>query len=1502
MSSINRARLVNIHFNGGERVIGSKMLDFHGESILILLKNGGGKSVMIQLLTAPMMHKKYWDRPDRPFIGLSGKDASFIMIEWQLDGGAGFMTCGIMFRKAQHTADSESRDMLDVFGFISEYQTGDCRAGIEMAVTGVNEEGKPYVKSFEECRNLFAGLRDDPRYRFSFYNMNTGKSYSDYFKTLKTYGVDCSYWETVMTRINATEGGLTGFFKDVKTQQLLCSRWLFPSIEAKFSSSAGADQMRSLQDAMTDIILKRNSRASDLHDMEAYRKLRERLDSAAPLLKETKKDYEKAVSALTGLFSVKDAAGEESTTCRNKAQEQDTALSRMEEEKQDLSYRQCSARVIRSGTRLKQAQAQKDRAERQKEDAESLQKEKEHKSFLVQASQRQQAKDRAQADLASVQERLRAFDQKAGEKTAELRYLGGYLHGIYEEKTSEDQEALGKKEREKKVSEEELVKVQKTRTQTGNLLNEVSARLGRESAVTEQYLHEYEPAYIQKYQAESLNRNLLGAYQDADIEKERSRIHDEKEAVTKETERTKKDREAIAKQTEEAEKDLDAAKARKIQCEADQKEKKKILAQYDAETDSRAAIAAGVSYTGDLCEKRALLEAIHSQETRLHDSCTQTKERIRQLDAAIHPLENQRPFDIPEELDMIFARRGIRYTYGFTWLGEQTEEARKEYIARFPLLPQSVLMDQSDLEKLKKATIRLSSPYLLPVVVRSALGGKKGSSSSQPIQSVFLETDTAELLHVCDLDLIDPKKRAARLASLQKEREEESANLVLAQSSLSRLDLDREKLLPQQLADRRQYEELQNEIHSLEQAVQDAGVRIDADRKKKEELRNKADALNKKEELLRSRMQECILWEKDFETLLRHYAVYLRAFAEKQQDEARKKDLEKAAAQAAQQEDDLNAAIRRTEREESELRHVLSSDEEEKARYISYPKETPCPKGCQKADSPQTASARFDALGREISGTYSELQRQQEQCEQALQSRARELSSFAKNHQLEEGSWADTVYSTQLEEEATRLLKEANAALESARIHASECSSALARCEADYSHDLQYLRDTTGESVPMELPPEEILEDTVYKKKLKDLARQIHDTEDARQRLEKDADALQSCAEEAGNSVSDFLDKLGLEKVPESGRQEIADRSPKALKELAARTRDACRNAEKRYELDRSDLAGRYARITSESFPAEEEQQRYLMIRTGLGKVAEKAKNSRADLADIESDVNNLCRALDNLIQKLEGNTEELLHDRSGVLNDWGLYIRYVHEQLGLFDRNSSVRMGERYQQMFRITMTPIEKYGDSIDRHLGEFFDRMSAECETYGADRTQVSKYVSKNLSTEALFQEAFGFTGLKIHVCKIEATGTTSMKQYEEVASLSGAETFCSAFIILCCILDYQQRDENDPNGTRTRTLIMDNPFATITSKELLSAMMQLALKMKTQLICFTAVEDANVFSVFGNCYECTVHDIAGTRQSRLDFYNRNQNEAKSAMEATHWQEALADKDGQYTFQFS
>lgn len=1501
MSSINRARLVNIHFNGGERVIGNKMLDFHGESLLILLKNGGGKTVMIQLLTAPMMHRKYWDRPDRPFLGLSGKDASLTMIEWQLDGGAGFMTCGILFRKAQHTADSESRDLLDVYGFISEYQTGDCAAGIEMAVTYKNSDGKPCMKSFEECRNLFASLRNDGRYRFSFYNMNTGKSYAEYFRVLRTYGVDCTYWETVMTRINSSEGGLTRFFEGVKTQQLLCSRWLFPSIEAKLKESAGVDQMCVMQEALTDILLKRNSRATDLADIAQYKKLRERLDDAAPLLLETGDFYQTAVSSLRRLSAVGEAAAGESKTRREKASAQELSLSLMAEKEKDLKYRRYSARVLQSTEALHAARQEQERAEEETKRASSGREKKQQCVLLLEAAHYQKAKDRAEADLAAAKAALEAFSLEAGEKEAELSYLGGYLHGISDRKTAADEASLEDTAQKKSAAQERLQEARRTQEETKTQLGELDLRLGRVSQIVDSYLGEYEPEYIQKYGADSLNRNLLGAYLDEDLKKEERRIRACGDRAKKEAEEIQKERERLRAEEDVVSRDLDAQKEQKARCDADLAGRKNELLQYSREMDSRERIAAEVSYTGDPCEKAALLNAIGVQKTKLKDGISETKQRISALDLAIHPLESKRPFDIPEELDDVLMRRGIRYTYGFTWLGEQTPQARKAYIGRFPLLPQSVLMDGKDLEKLRREKIRLSSPCLLPVIVRGKLG-EKDDTAPLPDASIILQTDTAELLHVCDLDLLDPQKRKERLEQLQADREAEKRNLESAEDSLRLLEADERKLYPQRLESRAQYEKLQEKVQALESDLQDAMARMEEDRKKRDALQQKDSSLAERERALEEELRRCGIWEKDFSDLKKRYAVYLDAFTKKQQDESLKQELEEKAAQAERATEAENRTILFAERELADLNHLVQKDREEAAKYVVYDTGTPCPEHCEPASSQETAAARFDALGKEISGTFAELQKRQSRCAEDLQRCAGDLTGFARRKGLQEDSWKEVAYSAEEQDLAEHALKEAEASLEKARAQETACSNTCAACEQNYENTMQALLENTGETFPMELAPEEILADSVYKKELTDLARAIRDLSKETQKLAADAKTLQDCADHTRADVRELLEKLGLDAVPEGEPHVFPDRSPEAIGDIAARARAACQNASQQYEQGRQNLRQEYEHINSESFQGSEDVQRYLAIRTGLEKIAAKAGNSRANLKDIESDVQTICMALDNMIQKLEGNTQELIHDRNGVLDNWYLYIRQVHDQLLLFDRNSSVRMGDRLQQMFRITLPSMEKYGDSTERHLGELFDRMSSECTAYGSDRAMVSKYVTSNLSTEALFQEAFGFTGLRIHVCKIEATGTTSMKSYEEVASLSGAETFCSAFIILCCILDYQQRDENDPTAARTRTLIMDNPFATITSRELLSAMMQLALKMRTQLICFTAVEDVNVFAVFGNCYECTVHDIEGTRQSKLDFYNRNQTQAKSAMETTHWQEAAADKDGQYTFNFS
>ncbi len=110
MSKINAVRLININYNNNAIRISDECFHLNGESTLLSLRNGGGKSVLVQMLTAPFVHKRYRDAKDRPFESyFTTNKPSFILVEWALDGGAGYVLTGMMVRRSQETGDGNGR-------------------------------------------------------------------------------------------------------------------------------------------------------------------------------------------------------------------------------------------------------------------------------------------------------------------------------------------------------------------------------------------------------------------------------------------------------------------------------------------------------------------------------------------------------------------------------------------------------------------------------------------------------------------------------------------------------------------------------------------------------------------------------------------------------------------------------------------------------------------------------------------------------------------------------------------------------------------------------------------------------------------------------------------------------------------------------------------------------------------------------------------------------------------------------------------------------------------------------------------------------------------------------------------------------------------------------------------------------------------------------------------------------------------------------------------------
>ena len=118
MSKINAVRFINLNYNNNAMKINDECMQFSGKSTLLSLRNGGGKTVLVQMMTAPFVHRGKQKTKDRPFESyFTTAKPSFILVEWLLDGGAGYVLTGLMVRKNQEISE-EKTDALEMMAIL----------------------------------------------------------------------------------------------------------------------------------------------------------------------------------------------------------------------------------------------------------------------------------------------------------------------------------------------------------------------------------------------------------------------------------------------------------------------------------------------------------------------------------------------------------------------------------------------------------------------------------------------------------------------------------------------------------------------------------------------------------------------------------------------------------------------------------------------------------------------------------------------------------------------------------------------------------------------------------------------------------------------------------------------------------------------------------------------------------------------------------------------------------------------------------------------------------------------------------------------------------------------------------------------------------------------------------------------------------------------------------------------------------------------------------------
>ena len=187
MSKINAIRLINLNYNNDSIRIADETFRMNGENTLLSLRNGGGKTVLVQMMTAPFVHKRYRDTKDRPFESyFQTNKPTFILVEWELDAKEGYVLTGMMVRKNQNVSELQNPEKLEIIQFISYYREN-CERDLYHFPVIDKKEDHMTLKGFVQCKKLFENYKKEFPTEFFAYDMSQPARTRQYFDQLHQY-------------------------------------------------------------------------------------------------------------------------------------------------------------------------------------------------------------------------------------------------------------------------------------------------------------------------------------------------------------------------------------------------------------------------------------------------------------------------------------------------------------------------------------------------------------------------------------------------------------------------------------------------------------------------------------------------------------------------------------------------------------------------------------------------------------------------------------------------------------------------------------------------------------------------------------------------------------------------------------------------------------------------------------------------------------------------------------------------------------------------------------------------------------------------------------------------------------------------------------------------------------------------------------------------------------------------------------------------------------------
>ena len=1446
MSKINAVRFINLNYNNNAMKINDECMQFSGKSTLLSLRNGGGKTVLVQMMTAPFVHRGKQKTKDRPFESyFTTAKPSFILVEWLLDGGAGYVLTGLMVRKNQEISE-EKTDALEMMAIISEYKEP-CMQDIHHLPVVEQNEKTMKLKSYNSCRKLFEDYKKDKKISFFCYDMSSPAQSRQYFYKLMEYQINYKEWETIIRKVNVKESGLSELFSDCRTEKELVEKWFLEAVESKLNKEE--NKVKNFQEILEKYAGKYKNIKEQLKRRDAIQKFKEaaeeiQINAEDFLVKEGEKiEQEKVIAAFIARLNV---LYEEAEIERERQEE---GRKKLQEELEFLKYEQLSCEFHEKNREKRNHASNREMIDLEKESLLRKQEKIQKKVHVFLCAKQQEMVNEDKQEWEIRKEKAAISRTKEENLEPERNRIGGQLSGYYEYRLSDN------KEKQEAIKKQKL-QIRKDISQQKDILNEyrektkkITESKGSFRSLVRGY-DNIEIKYNSNYK-ENLSRNILGVYEAGMLDIKQEMYDKEQKKSIQENKEQKEKSENTTEEIHRTERAIEEKREKYFQKDSDIKQAEKEKKGYEQELEERKDI---LKYL-ELPEEKlfAREEILHKAKIKMQELSSRRRTLEKKEDALQKEyklLVSGRVMELPDNLKEEFEKLDVPVVYGMEWLKKNgfTEKKNKEIVSKNPFLPYALILTRQELKKLSEGNGETYTSFPIPIIERENLESIKLDRTQS-----FVKMQDIHFYILFNENLLDEEKMEIMIEQKQKDIADIQETMQICKNEYEDY-FHRFDVIKRQAVTKENWDKIQKKLQKLEKEKEDIFQNIQQARDTKQILKKNFEILQKTLRELEKKIESQAARQRAFKELRTAYAEYEENNKKLQEYEREEERLENRQHLTEEKISQLEENYRELSGQENNLFREEESIQNSCQKFAAYKEinrnvkagkllgadstlRTDNNSGVKIIPSEEEVlklEARYEAVTADISQELKELELEEEKALTRYHKSSGELRELCQKYNLKNSEWQNIIYDKreQLYQEAE--LEDYDKKIERKANLLNEEDKKIGILISQLEGILKQIVSECGKGNPLEEEKisqkdlESAKNQTKYQ--LSELERKIAFSEKAIQKYRENLTALS----EYNNFSAD--EEIHFE-------QDFKKMSEKELRDFKGMLIRDYNDIIRCVQKCRETLAQTLNKI------ARQEAFQDASYKTPLENMLKVCDNA----AKVLRQLNITLESYDSLMKQLEVDISLVETEKKNVTELLEDYVQNIHKNLEKIGRNSTIKIREKSIKMLKVILPVWEDNEKLYSIRLSDLVDEITEEGIRLFENNENAQEYIGRKVTSKNLYDTVVGTGNVQIQLYKIEEQREQQIS-WNQVAKNSGGEGFLSAFVILSSLLDYMRKDDSDifMDKNEGKVLLMDNPFAQTNAEHLLKPLMNLADKTNTQLICLTGLGGESIYNRFDNIY--------------------------------------------------